>query len=94
MNKQMSDSEYQVTSDMLLQAGRMIDLLDLNGFRARIRDADSIGAIMNPTLYRAANKNLEYIDQLAHEAIRLKSAFYNLKSQVRQELEAVTEESL
>jgi hypothetical protein len=89
----MSNDEYKATQDLLLQAGRMVDILDLNGFRDRIRHADSIGSVLDPTLYRDAHRNLQAIDELAAAAIRLKGAFQTLKSQVSVELEAVRDDA-
>lgn len=89
----MTNDEYKATQDLLLQAGRMVDILDLNGFRDRIRHADSIGSVLDPTLYRDAHRNLQAINELAGAAIRLKSAFQTLKSQVALELEAVRDDA-
>lgn len=89
----MTNEEYKATQDLLLQAGRMVDVLDLNGFRDRIWHADSIGSVLDPTLYRVAHRNLEAIDQLASDAIRLKGSFQNIKSQVALELEAVRDDA-
>ncbi len=89
----MTNEEYKATQDLLLQAGRMVDVLDLNGFRDRIRSADSIGSILDPTLYRNAHRNLQAIDELAAAGIRLKGAFQTLKSQVALELEAVRDDA-
>jgi len=89
----MKNEEYQATQDLLLQAGRMVDILDLNGFRDRIRHADSVGSILDPTLYRDAHKNLQAVDELAAAAIRLKAAFQTLKSQVALELQNVRDDA-
>jgi len=89
----MTNDEYRVTQDLLIQAGRMVDLLDLNGFRDRIRSCQSVGAILDPTLYRAGARNLEAINELAAAGIRLKAAFQALKSQVALELEGVANDA-
>lgn len=91
MNKtnEMKNDEYHATRDLLLQAGRMVDLLDLNGFRDRIRYADSVGSMIDPTLHREAHKNLQEMDELAAAAIRLKAAFQSVKRQVALELQKV-----
>lgn len=89
----MTNEEYKATQDLLLQAGRMVDVLDLNGFRDRIRHADSMGSILDPTLYRDAHRNLQAIDELAAAGIRLKAAFQTLKNQVALELEVVRDDA-
>lgn len=88
----MSDEEYEATQAMLLQAARMIDPLDLNTFRDRIRTADIAGAVIDPAVYRAANKKLQAIDELAAAGIRVKAAFHTLRSQCEHDLKQVAED--
>lgn len=85
----MTNEEYQATQEMLLQAARMLDVLDLNTFRDRIRVAESLGPVLDPTLYRDGHRRLQALDELAAAGIRVKGAFMTLRSQVRSELERV-----
>lgn len=91
--KTMTNEEYEATQAMLLQAARMLDILDLDAFRDRIRTADAVGAVLDPTLYREGHRRLHAIDEVAEAGIRVKAAFMRLRSQVRSELVAVAEEA-
>jgi hypothetical protein len=78
----MTDAEYMSTQQLLISAAQMVDLLDLDEFRARISHCEAVWSIVDPTLYRDAHRNLRAIDELA-AGIRLKGALQTLKHQAR-----------
>jgi len=79
----VTNEEYKATQDLLIAAGRMVDFLDLDEFRARIAHAHAVGPILDPTLYRDGRAGMEAIDELAAAGIRLKAAFQRVKHRAR-----------
>lgn len=75
----MTNEEYMATQTALLTVGTMVDYCDLETFLQRISTADSIGAVLDPTLYRAAAVRLAGIRELAEIAVALKFAFQKVK---------------
>lgn len=61
----MTNEKYQHVQDCLLSIAEMVIGLDLDRFLARIEQAESIGPIVDPTLYRRASKDLSEIKELA-----------------------------
>ena len=63
----MNNTEYQRVQDSLVMLAQMMKSLDLDldEFLARISDADSIGPMIDPTLWMRGNKKLENVRRLA-----------------------------
>lgn len=61
----MHPAEYMDTQDRLLAAALEISTLPLDEFLEAADRADAIGAVANPTLYRAGAENLRLIRDLA-----------------------------
>jgi hypothetical protein len=69
----MTDQQYQITQELLVNLAQQVQLLDLYGFLSRISEADSWGPILDPTLYRASMKNLQDIKNLADGALHFQN---------------------
>ena len=76
----MTNDEYAIVQNSLLEAAEIISRLDLNKFIGRATESNSIGAILDPTLYRQSRRTLDAIINLASEAIRVKAAYERLKN--------------
>lgn len=74
----MTDEEYVTTQEQLLFLGGLVKDIDVVGFLNRISHAEAWGPIADPTLYRAAMKNLDEIKQIAEGALKLKQAVSRL----------------
>lgn len=61
----MTEEEYTRTQTALLQLGQVVAGLDLEGFLAMISRAETMGPIMDPTLYRDAADNIQALKALA-----------------------------
>lgn len=61
----MTDEEYLTIQHQVGLLSGLIAELDLAGFLDRISLADSIGPIMDPTLYRKAAGEMHHIQDLA-----------------------------
>ena len=64
----ISDEEYMEIQYMLTAIAQRVNEMNLKGFLGRLNRADSIGAILHPTLYRDAMPGLEKIKRLANGA--------------------------
>ncbi len=82
----MTDSEYQEAQDVLMLIGEMAERFDWNTFRERISNAESVGAVFEPTLYRAASGRLKLIHLMAGDAIRISGSYHDLNLQVNDEI--------
>lgn len=65
----MDDHEYLDTQDQIMVLAKLTLDLDVDGFLRRIDEAEVVGPILDPTLYRQASGNLEKIKRIA-EAVR------------------------
>ena len=65
----MTNEEYEATQTSLQIIAGMTSGLDLDGFLRRNREADSVGAILDPTLYRAASRKLALVRRLAESLL-------------------------
>ncbi len=74
----MNNDEHQMTQDLLVMTAKNLSMLDLGGFLDNINNADSIGAIMDPTLYRDGMDNLHAMRNLAQKAQQMVGAFHEL----------------
>ena len=61
----MKKEEYQQTQTQLLEIMHTVSSMDLNGFVNATNRAESVGPILNPTLYRAGQENLEIVKRMA-----------------------------
>jgi hypothetical protein len=61
----MTDAEYLQTQRQLVLLAQIVDSLDLDGFLQRIGVAESVGPILNPTLYTEGAENLARVKGLA-----------------------------
>jgi hypothetical protein len=61
----MTDAEYLQTQRQLVLLAQIVDSLDLDGFLRRIEVAESVGPILNPTLYTEGAENLLKVKGLA-----------------------------
>lgn len=61
----MTDAEYEFTHQVVLNIARSLMTLDLTGFINRIENAQAVGPIMDPTMYRKALRNLSSLEIVA-----------------------------
>lgn len=87
----MTNEEYQATQDLLLAYSRELGQLDLRGFIEMARMADTMGPILDPTLWRLGNRRLEAIRRLAEAGRCLQIAYENLKTMVAVDAEEAVE---
>ena len=74
----MLDEEYKATQNQLLLAAGIISTLDLDGFLKRIREADALGPILDPTLYRKGMCKMQQIADIARAAQAIKGQYMKL----------------
>jgi len=74
----MEQPEYKMIQDFLTTQAAMLAELDLDGFIAANSRADSLGAVMDPTLYWKAHKKLDAIRDLAIRAKMYANAYLEL----------------
>lgn len=77
----MKKEEYEMIQDFLTAQAEMLTQLDLDGFIAANRRADSLGAVMDPTLYRDAHRMLDAIGVLADRAKAYANAYRALDAE-------------
>ena len=75
----MSNEEYQMIQDFLMAQASMFECLDLQGFIDKNLHADSVGAVLDPTLYRKGWRKLDAIRDLAIAAHGFVGSFQKLK---------------
>lgn len=68
----MTDDEYERTQTALQSLRAQVEVLDLDGFLARITHAEVLGPVLDPTLYRRAARQLDVVKRIALAAKRLK----------------------
>lgn len=86
----LDEDEYRSTQVILLRAAAAIGVLELEAFLATLERADAMGAVLDPTLYRAAMTNLDDIRQLARAALKVKTISERLQGRLLRELEQRT----
>lgn len=62
----MKPKDYLNTQMALITIGKHASTLDLDSFTAHIEKAESVAPIVDPTLYRKAQENLQAIKKLAN----------------------------
>lgn len=65
MSDQMTDEQYSQTQSQIILLATAVNGLDLDGFLARISQAEALAPILDPTLYRRGAKPLGEIKRLA-----------------------------
>jgi hypothetical protein len=81
----VTDLEYQLGQSLLINAGHMLSLVDLDAMIDRISVAESAGAVLNPTLYLEGIGRLEEIKAAAIAARQFCNAIKRLDELVIQE---------
>lgn len=64
----MSDATYKAVQSQLLLISRMMSVLDTDGFLERIVEAETVGPIVNPTLFMKGSDSLQSVRQIAEAA--------------------------
>jgi hypothetical protein len=82
----MTDPEYLSTQQAIIVAAQAVMNVDLDGFLSRIRRAESAGPVLDPTLYRQAQKNLQAVKDLAEALVPFKRAAMKLRTEAIMEL--------
>jgi hypothetical protein len=71
----MNGKEYMTTQMRLIEIGKIADTLDFDGFLKAISNAETVGPIVDPTIYRKAMENLHAIKKLAEAGRPVKTAY-------------------
>jgi hypothetical protein len=79
----MNDSEYIETQRQIMLLAGMAAGLDVRGFLERVEQAQSVGPVLDPTLYRAAADNLECVALLARAVADLQAAHHKAAAQFK-----------
>jgi hypothetical protein len=64
----MTNEDYETTVHQLMLLARLVRGMDLDGVLDRISEAESTGAILDPTLYRKAMPKMDLIRRIAFNA--------------------------
>lgn len=83
----MSNDEYIRTQVRLVGIGNMLKELNVDAFIASAREAESVGAVLDPTLYRRGAESLIAIRRYAEAAAELKKAFAEVQRVVIERVE-------
>lgn len=79
----MKEEDYEETQYQLLTLSRIIvDTLKLDGFIKTINKAEAVGPVIDPTLFKKGNPNMQRIKNIALAAQRF-------QNEVRPELAAI-----
>lgn len=78
----MNDEEYMMTQHQLAAFAGLMVGLDLAGFIERANTAESVGAILDPTLYRKAGGRLRKMIALAEAGVQFQTAALALQEEV------------
>ncbi|HBE80362.1 MAG TPA: hypothetical protein DDW65_21650 [Firmicutes bacterium] len=73
--KAMSDTDYKYTQHQLIIIANALNQLELDLFLERIEQAEALGPLINPTLYRKGAEKLEQVKTIALAAKSLKEVF-------------------
>jgi hypothetical protein len=87
----MTDCNYAATQNALIQAGRLLDSLDLNAFRRRLSLAQSAGLVSDPSLFRKVQKRMEILDRMAELGVEMSAQVRTLRALVEAEESARAE---
>lgn len=64
----MTDSEYIAAQRALVYASAMLNKHDWSAFNQRVKTAQAVGPILDPTLYIKASDNLSRVAKVARSA--------------------------
>lgn len=78
----MTDEQFVETQVRIIEAARILDRLDIEGYLRRIGTAEAVAPIVDPTLYRKAQNNLHALKRLAEKCIPVQAAVRELQSSV------------
>lgn len=71
----MKGKEYLHVQATIIQVGKSVQGLDLDNFLRCISNAKSVAPILDPTLFRKAQANLEAIEKLAMAVKQVQETF-------------------
>lgn len=80
MKEGLSDKDYIKTQNLILSLGKEIRFLRLDLFLERIRGAENLGSILDPTQYMAAQENLEIIKTMACGLMKFQESLPEISS--------------
>ena len=81
----MDRDEYSAIQTLLIGQAGVIEYLDLQGFIQMENQADSIGPIIDPTLYRKGHRRMAKIRALASAYTGVQKAYRELKELIIEE---------
>jgi len=76
----MDQEKYIQTQTSLMMLGAIVADMPLGEFLNAINTAESIGPVVDPTLFRAANGNLQMIHDLAEALLPFQRAVLKLRT--------------
>ncbi len=79
----MSNDEYQSTQKQIVRMANEIEQMDLSVFLDRIEVADTMGSILDPTLYMRAIDDMNRVKKLAKAFKNVQDVFKEIKSEVK-----------
>lgn len=74
----MKKEVYLLTQMKLITLAKEVQKIDLDGFLRTIKSAETVGPMLDPTMYQKAQKNLQTIKKLAESFVPIKDAFDEL----------------
>ena len=69
----MKAEQYMQTQHQLMVIASLVAEMPLEEFLADIQKADSVGPILNPSLWIAGNEKMQMVKQLAQAALDVKT---------------------
>lgn len=76
---EMNGKDYMMTQITMIELGKKIETLDLDGFLNAVSNAKAAAPVLDPTLYIRAAKNLDAIERLAKTFNAVKTEFSNTR---------------
>lgn len=86
--KRLEEDEYVDTQAVLMRAGGVVALLELDAFIGTLDEAHAIGPIVVPTAYREAMTNMRDLRELAEAAEKVKAVWLRMQARLTREQEA------
>jgi hypothetical protein len=81
----MTDCNYAATQNALIQAGRLLDSLDLNSFRRRLSVAQTVGFTGDPKFFQEAQRRLAVIERMAEIGVEMVAQVRVLRAMVEEQ---------
>lgn len=75
----MEPEEYELIQWQLLNLGAVVADMDLPGFLAAIRKAETLGPILDPSLYIQAGEQLDQVRRIAVKANELRQVVLQIR---------------